>query len=125
MFSFLLCASVAKNSGTPVREFAPADTPRQTIIREADLFTDKAPKASVTVNAKGHDELKIIRFEGEMLPHWARLLDVAANLSQTPDETRKWFARFTSSSGLDKARTVISQCTQLRKGLETNKDAVA
>ena len=33
-----------------------------------------------------HENLKVIWFEGEMLPNWAHLLDAAARLCPVPDE---------------------------------------
>jgi hypothetical protein len=50
-----------------------------------------------------HENLKTIRFEGEMLPKWAQLLDSAARLCPVSEETRGWFSRFTRSSGVDDA----------------------
>jgi hypothetical protein len=68
--------------------------------------------------------LKAIRFEGELLPDWAQLLDLAARLSPVTDETRDWFSRFTHRTGIDDARTVVTQCEILRSALREHRDAV-
>ncbi len=73
---------------------------------------------------KSHENLKVIRFEGEMLPNWAQLLDFAARLCPVPEETRAWFSRLTNSTGVDDARTVTTQCEILRSALRTHKDTV-
>src|SRR5205809_7561895 len=46
---------------------------------------------------------------------WPQLLDLAARLSLVPDATRHWFARFTNSSGVDDARTVMKQFINYKK----------
>jgi quinol monooxygenase YgiN len=71
-----------------------------------------------------HENLKTIRFEGEMLPKWAQLLDLAARLCPIPQETRSWFSRFTRSSGVDDARTVVAQSEILRSAIQENKNAI-
>jgi len=71
-----------------------------------------------------HENLKTIRFEGEMLPKWAQLLDLAARLCPIPQETRSWFSRFTRSSGVDDARTVVAQSEMLRSAIQENKNAI-
>ena len=60
------------------------------------------------------EQLKLIRFEGEMLPQWAQLLDLAARLCPVPDETRQWFEKFADAPGVDDARTVLKQCGILK-----------
>lgn len=69
-------------------------------------------------------ELKTIRFEGELLPKWAQLLDVAAQISPVSSETRKWFSRFTHGSGVEDARTVILHCETLLTEIRRRKEAV-
>ena len=69
--------------------------------------------------------LKTIHFEGQMLPQWAQLLDLAATLAKTPPETCGWFARFTHCSGVDDSRTIVEQCTLLRARLAKTKSAIA
>jgi len=73
---------------------------------------------------KSQENLKIIRFEGEMLPTWAQLLDLAAGLCPVPEETRRWFFKLTNSSGVDDARTVMAQGEILRRALRENKAAI-
>ena len=68
--------------------------------------------------------LKPIRFEGELLPDWAQLLDLAANLSSAPGSTRQWFSTFTRQSGVDDARTIIGHCQALRTALHARRESV-
>jgi len=67
--------------------------------------------------AKGQSNLKTIRFEEELLPDWAQLLDLAGRLCPVPAETRGWFSRLTNSSGVDDARTVRAQCDLLQSSI--------
>ena len=71
------------------------------------------------------ENLKIIRFEGQLLPHWAQLLDLAARMSSVPAETSAWFSRFTHSSGVDDSRTIIEECNLLRARLAKSKRALS
>jgi hypothetical protein len=59
-----------------------------------------------------------------MLPNWAQLLDVAARLCAVSQETRDWFSRFTKSSGVDDARTIVAQIRTLQEALRTDKQGV-
>jgi len=52
-----------------------------------------------------------------MLPHWAQLLDLAARLCPVSEETRRWFARFTRSAGVDDAKTIMRHCDMLRTAI--------
>lgn len=74
---------------------------------------------------KSHENLKAIRFAGELLPNWAQLLDVAARLCPVSEEVRDWFSKLTTCSGVDDARTVIEKCRLLRAGIEENREAIA
>jgi hypothetical protein len=40
------------------------------------------------MSAKSHENLKAIRFAGELLPKWAQLLDLAAGLCPVSEEIR-------------------------------------
>jgi hypothetical protein len=71
------------------------------------------------------ESLKPMRFEGELLPSWARLLDLAAKLAPVSTDVRQWFARFANSSGVEDARIVCDYCGQLRAGIRENEDAIA
>ena len=73
---------------------------------------------------RSRQSLKPIRFEGELLPDWTQLLDVAASLSCVPESTRQWFSLFTSRTGVDDARAIVSHCQVLRSSLETRRDSV-
>ena len=77
-----------------------------------------------TYMMRSRQSLKPIRFEGELLPDWAQLLDLAASLSSVPESTRQWFALFTSRTGVDDARTIVEHCQVLRSGLQARRDAV-
>ncbi len=68
--------------------------------------------------------LKTIWFEGEMLPDWAQLLDLAARLCPVPDHIQAWFARFSNSSGTADTRSVAINAGILRRSLQENKDAI-
>ena len=68
--------------------------------------------------------LKPIRFQEELLPDWAQLLDLAASLCSVPESTRQWFSLFTSRTGVDDARTVVEHCQVLRSGLDAHRDSV-
>jgi len=69
--------------------------------------------------------LKTIRFEGELLPKWAILLDVAAVICSAPEETQRWFARFTNLPGVEDSRTVVLQCEALQTAIRQRKDWLA
>ena len=67
---------------------------------------------------------KPIRFEGELLPDWAQLLDLAASLSSVPEPTRQWFSLFARRTGVDDARTIVEHCQVLRSGLRAGRESV-
>ena len=70
------------------------------------------------------DNLKVIWFEGEMLPNWAQLLDVAARLSPVSEDIRGWFARLADSAGVDDARTIVANAETLQHALRENREAI-
>ncbi len=74
--------------------------------------------------AASHHDWNVIRFEGELLPCWAQLLDLGARLIPVSDEVRKWFCRFTASPGVEDARTVIEQCRSLRSGIQQHRESL-
>ena len=81
--------------------------------------------ASVELNTmRSRESLKPIRFQGELLPDWAQLLDLAASLSSVPEPTRQWFSLFTSRTGVDDARTVVEHSQILRSSLHARRDSV-
>jgi hypothetical protein len=71
-----------------------------------------------------HQNLKMIRFAGELLPNWAQLLDLASRLCAVSEETRRWFSALTNSNGVDDARTISKHCELLRADLRANRDRV-
>src|ERR1043165_5305226 len=71
-----------------------------------------------------HQNLKTIRFEGELLPNWAQLLDLASRLCPVSEETRHWFSTLTNSKGVDDARTVLTHCEALRAELRAHREQV-
>jgi hypothetical protein len=77
------------------------------------------------MSAKSHENLKAIRFAGELLPNWAQLLDLAARLCPVPDDVRDWFCQLTTRAGVDDARTVIERCTLLRQGIQEHRESIA
>ncbi len=76
------------------------------------------------MSAASHENLKTIRFEGEMLPKWAQLLDVAARLCPISEPTRTWFSRFTRASGVDDAQTVLHEIGTLKAALREHRDVL-
>ena len=69
--------------------------------------------------------LKTIRFEGEMLPKWAYLLEVGARICGTSEETQRWFSRLTNAPGVDDARTIILQSEVLLTAIRKHKELLA
>ena len=76
------------------------------------------------MSAKSHENLKAIRFEEELLPKWAQLLDLAARLCPVSEDVRRWFSRLTGSSGVDDARTVTEHCKLLRASIQEHREAI-
>lgn len=70
------------------------------------------------------EKLKNIRFEGELLPDWAQLLDTAALMCPLSQGTRAWFARLANGAGVDDARIVLAEAETLRAALAENKESV-
>lgn len=77
------------------------------------------------MSAKSHENLKAIRFAGELLPNWAQLLDLAARLCPVSEDVRHWFSLLTSRAGVDDARTVIGHCKQLRECIQEHRECIA
>jgi hypothetical protein len=77
------------------------------------------------MSAKSHENLKAIRFAGELLPNWAQLLDLAARLCPVSEEVRHWFCLLTTRAGVDDARTVIERCTLLRQSIQEHRESIA
>lgn len=73
---------------------------------------------------EGHENLREIRFSGELLPGWAQLLDLAAHLSSIPEDSRHWFSRLTRCSGVDDSRTILEHCTLLRTSIQVDRDLI-
>jgi hypothetical protein len=71
------------------------------------------------------EKLKVIHFEGELLPRWTDLLDLAARLCPVSDEVRDWFFRLANSSGVDDASVVAVHCELLRTSLREQHVAIA
>jgi hypothetical protein len=76
------------------------------------------------MSARSHENLKAIRFAGELLPNWAQLLDLAARICPVSEEVRHWFSRFTACSGVDDSRTVTVQCSLLRASIEKHQEFI-
>jgi hypothetical protein len=77
------------------------------------------------MSAKSHENLKAIRFEGELLPNWAQLLDLAARLCPVSEDVRRWFSRLTNCSGADDSRTVKAQCEILKASIQEHCESIA
>src|SRR5664279_751676 len=76
------------------------------------------------MSAKSHENLKAIRFAGELLPNWTQLLDLAARLCPISEEVRHWFSLFTSRAGVDDSRTVIERCRLLRQSIHEHRESI-
>jgi hypothetical protein len=72
-----------------------------------------------------HENLKALRFEGELLPTWARLLDLATRLCPVGEDSRRWFSSFTNGSGVEDARTVIEMCNHLKATIQENRTTIS
>jgi hypothetical protein len=72
-----------------------------------------------------HENLKAIRFAGELPPNWAQLLDLAARLCPVSEEVRHWFALLTSRAGVDDSRTVIDRCRLLRQSIQEHRESIS
>lgn len=72
-----------------------------------------------------HENLRMIRFEGELLPRWAELRDVAARIFPVSEEVRRWFSRLTTGPGVEAGRLVIQHCQALRASLEQHRESLA
>src|SRR5664279_4558533 len=77
------------------------------------------------MSAKSHENLKAIRFAGELLPNWTQLLDLAARFCPVSEEVRHWFSLLTSRAGVDDSRTVIEHCKLLRQSIEEHREAIS
>jgi len=74
---------------------------------------------------KPRENLKPIRFASELLPDWAQLLDVAAQLCPVSEPARRWFSRFTACSGVDDSRRVFKFCAALRAAILEHSEYLA
>src|SRR5208282_1444312 len=77
------------------------------------------------MSAKSQENLKVICFEGQLLPIWAQLLYLAARLCPVAQDASLWFSRFTSCSGVDDARTVMEQCGILRASIQQHRESIS
>ena len=73
--------------------------------------------------ARPYGNLKTIRFEGELLPCWAQLLDLASTICPLSGETRRWFAAFTNSNGVGDSQTILGHCRALLGQLHAHREA--
>ena len=76
-------------------------------VRSPELIVEQ-------MRTKTRKNLKTICFEGQLLPDWAQLLFLAARLCPVAQDASLWFARLTSGSGVEDARTVVERCGLLR-----------
>ena len=70
------------------------------------------------------ENLKFIWFDGELLPAWAQLLDLAARMCPLSEETRGWFSRFANSPGTADGRTILLQSEILLTSIRQQKAAL-
>jgi atypical dual specificity phosphatase len=90
-------------------------------IRAVKNAAIETPRQIQFLEAFARGGLKTIRFEGEMLPKWAQLLEVAARICSVSGETQRWFSRFTNSPGVDDSRTIILQSEILLSAIRQQK----
>ncbi|MGD0812595.1 MAG: hypothetical protein ABSA83_03240 [Verrucomicrobiota bacterium] len=77
------------------------------------------------MSMKTREKLRVMSFEGQLLPQWAQLLFLAARLCPVAQDASFWFSRLTSSSGVDNARTVLKQCRLLRASIQEHHKSIA
>jgi hypothetical protein len=75
------------------------------------------------VKRSGHHP-KEAEFEGELLPAWSQLLDVAARMVPIGEALREWFARFGRGAGVDDSRTVLGHCEALKAALLIHREQI-
>jgi hypothetical protein len=73
---------------------------------------------------RSREKLKNIRFEGELLPDWAQLLDTAALMCPVSQGTRAWFSRLTNAAGTDDARIALAEAETLRAAIAACKESI-
>src|SRR5690349_9509892 len=76
------------------------------------------------MSPRSPENLKAIRFAGQLLPNWAQLLDLAAVLCPVSNEVRHWFVQLTSRPGVEDSRTVADQCGLLRQSIQENRESI-
>lgn len=77
------------------------------------------------MSTQSHENLKVIRFAGELLPNWAQLLDLAAGLCPVSEDVRKWFSLLSAHAGVDDSRTVMEHCGLLRQSIQEHREFLA
>jgi hypothetical protein len=75
------------------------------------------------VKRSGHHP-KEAGFEGELLPAWSQLLDVAARMVPIGEPSRERFARFGRGPGVDDSGTVRERCAELKAALMAHREQV-
>jgi hypothetical protein len=76
------------------------------------------------MSAKSHENLRAIRFAGELLPNWAQLLDFAARICLDSKEVHHWFSHLTLQNGVDDSRTVMNHCRLLRRSIQEHRESI-
>jgi hypothetical protein len=71
---------------------------------------------------RDRENLRMIRFNSEMLPIWTQLLDVGARITGVGHEVQSWFSRFTNANGVEDSRTVLAHCRALSVALQARKE---
>ena len=73
---------------------------------------------------KDRENLKMIRFNGEMLPIWVQLLDVAARTCRIKEDAQIWFSRFTQTNGVEDSPAVLAHCSALNNAIREQREAI-
>jgi len=123
------CEAGIGRTGTMIASYliSQGDDARTAInkVRAVEPRAIETPRQIEFLENFARQGLKTIRFEGELLPKWAQLLDLAAVICSAPEETRRWFSRFTNSPGVEDARMVVMQCESLQAAIRQRKDWLA
>lgn len=123
------CEAGIGRTGTMIATYliSQGDDARSAInkVRAVEPRAIETPRQIEFLENFARQGLKTIRFEGELLPKWAHLLDVAAIICSAPEVTQCWFSRFTHSPGVEEASIIVLQCKLLQTAIRQRKDWLA
>ena len=76
------------------------------------------------MNTTSYENLKAIRFAGQLLPKWAQLLDLAARLCAVSEEAVQWFSALTAGPGAEYSWRVTEFCSLLRASIQQHREPI-